>query len=139
MAMKTNLQTLIGGLALSATMFISPSAIAHDWRGYGGGHGFAWNDDYRDQRGGFLARTTCSGERGDRTQSYLNREIWNGNLDRRAARRIQHDIDRLRYREAHECREGDYRSARWIGEEYSRLRNRIDAESGRFSGGWHRR
>lgn len=137
MAMKTNLKAITSGLVLGAALFIVPAASAHDWRDHGGGLGF--NGDYRDQRNGFLVQTTCSGERGNRTQNYLNREIWNGNLDRWTARRIQRDIDRLRYREEHECREGDFRSARNIGQEYIRVREWIDSESNRYNRGWHRR
>jgi hypothetical protein len=140
--MMTNLKAIASGLVLGAALLISPAASAQDWRNYGGGyspHGNYQNGGQRFQRNAFLVQTTCSGERGFRTQNRLSREFRNGNLDRWTARRIQRDIDRLRYREDRECRQGDFRSARNIGQEYGRINAWIDSASGRLNRGLYRR
>jgi len=137
MAMTTNLKAIASAMVLGATLLIGPAASAHDWRGYSGGFGF--NGSFGDPRDTFLVQSTCSGESGYRVQNRLNRAIQNGSLERWTARRIQRDIDRLRGREAHECREGDFRSARKIGQEYIRVRDWIDTESSWYGPGWHRR
>ena len=139
MAMKNFLKTIPRGLALCAVLLIGSAASAHDWRNHGGGYGFQGDHRNSDYPDGYLVRATCSGDQGFRIQNRLSREVQNGNLDRRIARGIQRDIDRLRYREAHECREGDLRAARNIGRGYIRVRERIDHESGRYKGGWHHR
>ncbi len=145
MAMKTNLKTIPRGFALCAALFIGTAANAHDWHNhsgrYGNGGGYGFQGDHRngEYRDGYLVNATCSGDQGFRIQNRLSREVQNGNLDRRTSRRIQRDIDRLRFREEHECREGDFRAARNIGREYIRIRQWIDQESGRYNSGWHHR
>ncbi|WP_295525498.1 hypothetical protein [Novosphingobium sp. Chol11] len=137
--MKTYLKAITSGLVMGAALMIGPAAIAHDESIYGG-YGFRGDvigGDRWGQRAGYLVQSTCSGERGLQVQRRLNREIRFGNLDRWNARRIQNDIDRLRFQEARECRQGDFRSARRIGREYSRIDARIDSVSGHLDRGWH--
>ncbi len=128
--MKTNLKAITSALVLGAALLIGPAASAQ---------GSYRNVDHGFQRNAFLVQTTCSGERGFHTQNRLTRAVRSGALDRGTARRIQRDIDRLRFRETRECRQGDLRSARNIGREYGRINAWIDSASDRFNRGWHRR
>jgi len=138
--MKTFFKAITSGLVVGAALMLGSPVSAHDWRNYGGDYGFRGDfhcSDFRGRSGGYLVQSTCSGERGFQVQNRLNREIRFGNVDRWSARRIQNDIDRLRFQEARECRQGDVRSARSIGREYNRVDARIDFATRRFDRGWH--
>ena len=104
----------------------------------GGGYYNRYRDPYEtDQR---LISTTCSGERGANMQNRLDMAMRDRAISPDDARRIGSQIDRLRQREAHECNEGDWGSARSIGRDYVRLRAYMDSVTGyqpRWGGrGW---
>ncbi len=152
--MKTMTKVLTTALALGSAVTISGAASAQDWHGpgYGGGHesGYDWgggpDGSWRDRQpvDRRLAYTTCTGKRGYWMESRLQAARERGQIDWRTARRIQKSIDRLQWREQHECSEGDYRAATRIGLEYDRIGAWIARESasygnGNWGGGYWRR
>lgn len=132
--MKTFTKVLTAALALGGALTISGSASAQDWRGPG--YGGDWRA--RAEANRYLADTTCSGHRAYWAQSRLQVSLERGQIDRWTAQRIQTAIDRVQYREAHECREGDYRAVQSIGREYNRIGDWIAREAASYRGnsGW---
>lgn len=128
------LKKITAGLVLGAALLAGGAAQAQSWgnydRGYGNGYGY--QRDWREQRDidRTLVESTCSGQRGQAIEARLQREVWEGDIDRRTAARLQWEIDRLQDRERHECRERDFREARDIGKQYVRIRALIDQQTG---------
>ena len=141
--MKTITKALTTALVLGSAISLAGCANAHDWRGPAVGYGGGWNgpDGYAE-RSDYLVGSTCSGQRGDALEYRLRVGVERGRIDRGAAWRLQNAIDRLQYREEHECREGDYRAARDIGREYNRISALIGRETGSptygYGGYWGR-
>jgi hypothetical protein len=130
--MTTITRVLAAALALGGAMTISGCANAHDWHGPGHGyaqpHGGGWNGA-GPSRAGFnhhVVETTCSGQRGFTLERNLRVQMNRGLIDGWTGQRIQNAINRLQWRERHECREGDYRAASRIGREYTRIGQWID-------------
>ncbi|MBX9883996.1 MAG: histidine kinase [Novosphingobium sp.] len=132
--MKTMTRVLAATLALGSAVAMSGSAHAHDWRGNGWGYDQPWGGGWQGGRGDFGG--TCSGQRGYGLERALRFKTSRGLIDFRAARRIQGAIDRLQWREQHECSEGDWRAVRRINREYDRIDQWIDEEAGRYRGGY---
>lgn len=140
-------KSMIAALAIGAALAGAGTASAQSWgggswggQGYGGGYGYS--DSWRHPGPGNrnLVAATCSGQRGMQLENRLRYKLSRGRIDFRTARRIDRAIDRLQYREYHECREGDFRAARNIGREYNRIDRWIDFEIGRghHHDNWHR-
>ena len=139
-------KTLAAALALGSAVTMTGTASAHDWDrpGYGysqpyGGYG----DQRARQRAAYsryLVGTTCSGQRGATLEHHLRFQYNLGRVDRWTAGRIQTAIDRLQWREQHECGEGDWRAAGRIGREYQRISRWITDVSGPggYGDGWRR-
>ena len=129
--MKTMTKVLTAALALGGAMTMSGCANAHDWRGpgYGPGYGYAqphgggWDGAARNRAAfnDYVVDTTCSGQRGFTLEHHLRFQMNRGLIDGWTGQRIQNAINRLQWRERHECREGDYRAAGRIGREYMRI------------------
>ncbi len=128
--MKTMTKLMAAALALGSAVTITSTASAHDGWGYaqpwGGG---GWRGDRGDFGG------TCSGQRGYGLERQLRWKTSRGLIDYRTAQRIQRDIDRLQWKEQHECREGDWRAVGKINRDYDRIDHWIDEAAGR-SWGW---
>jgi hypothetical protein len=135
-------KSLIAALAMGAALAGTGTASAQSWGGHGYGGGYGYSDSWRQPGPGNrnLVAATCSGQRGMQLENRLRFKMSRGRIDPRTARRIDRAIDRLQYREFHECREGDFRAARNIGREYNRIDRWIDAEIRRFhhDDDWHR-
>lgn len=130
--MTTMTRVLAAALALGGAMTISGCANAHDWHGPGYGyahpHGSGWNGAGPSGAGfnHHVVETTCSGQRGFTLERNLRVQMDRGLIDGWTGQRIQNAINRLQWRERHECREGDYRAASRIGREYMRIDQWID-------------
>jgi len=134
--MKTMTKVFGTALALGSAVTLSGSASAHDWRGGGWGWGYTqqWGGGgWRGDRGDFGG--TCSGQRGYGLERELRFKTSRGLIDFDAARRIQGAIDRLQWKEQHECSEGDWRAVGKISRDYDRIDHWIDEEAGRYRGG----
>lgn len=130
--MKTMTKVLAGVLALGSAATISGTANAHDWRGDGWGNsGWGYNQTWGGGgwRGDFGG--TCSGQRGYGLERQLRWKTSRGLIDYRTAQRIQRDIDRLQWKEQHECAEGDWRAVGRINRDYDRIDRWIDEAAGR--------
>jgi len=131
--MKTMTKVLAAALALGSAATITGTASAHDWRGNGWGYnqpyGSGWyGGGWRGDRGDFGG--TCSGQRGYGLERQLRWKTSRGLIDYRTAQRIQRDIDRLQWREQHECAEGDWRAVGQIQRDYDRIDHWIDEAAG---------
>lgn len=124
--LKTLATLATTGAALAGSLLAAAPAQAQPWGGYGYGYGY----DRQAVDG------VCSGQRGQMLESRLQREVWEGDIDRRTAADLHWRIDRLQDRERHECREGDFREARDIARQYANLQSVIERESG---SGWRYR
>ncbi len=126
--MKTMTKVLATALALGSAVTLGGSASAHDWRGNGYGYGYAQpgGGGWQGYPGG-----TCSGQRGYGLERELRFKTSRGLIDYRTAQRIQRDIDRLQWKEQHECREGDWRAVGKINRDYDRIDHWIDEAAGR--------
>lgn len=140
---------IAAALALGGAVAMSGTASAHEWRGPATGYGYAqsYGGGYWDQRARqraaynrYLVGTTCSGQRGATLEHHLRFQYNLGRVDRWTAGRIQTAIDRLQWREQHECGEGDWRAAGRIGQEYQRINRWIADVSGPggYDGDWRR-
>lgn len=135
--MKTMTKVLATALALGSVVTISGEASARDWRGNGWGYAQTYGGGWRGDRGDFGG--TCSGQRGYSLERQLRFQTSRGRIDYRTAQRIQRDIDRLQWREQHECGEGDWRAVGKISRDYDRIGDRIAWEAGRYRDGYWRR
>lgn len=130
--MKKVTKVLTAALALGGALAMSGCANAHDWRGPGYGyaqpHGGGWNGAAQSRAAfnDYVVDTTCSGQRGYTLEHHLRFQMNRGLIDGWTGQRIQNAINRLQWRERHECREGDYRAAGRIGREYMRIGQWID-------------
>jgi hypothetical protein len=132
-------KSLLAALAMGAALAGAGTASAQQWGGqswggHGGGYGYSDSWRHPGPAGRNLVAATCSGQRGMQLENRLRFKLNRGRIDFRTARRIDRAIDRLQYREFHECREGDFRAARNIGREYNRIDRWIDREIDRFHG-----
>ena len=123
--MKTFSKILTAALALGGAMTMTGAANAHDWNergngwgGYSQPYGGGWDRAARQKAefNRYLVDTTCSGQRGYTLEHHLRFQMNRGLIDGWTGQRIQNAINRLQWRERHECREGDYRAAGRIGE-----------------------
>lgn len=137
--MKTMTKVLATALALGSAVTLGGTASAQDWRGNGNGWGYAQpgGGGWRGDRGDFGG--ACSGQRGYGLERELRFKTSRGLIDFRAAQRIQRSIDRLQWREQHECREGDWRALGKINRDYDRIDRWIDEEAGRYRNDYWRR
>lgn len=135
--MKTMTKVLAAALALGSAATITGTASAHDWRGgWNGGWGYSqsWGGGgWRGDRGDFGG--ACSGQRGYGLERQLRWKTSRGLIDYRTAQRIQRDIDRLQWKEQHECAEGDWRAVGRIQRDYDRIDHWIDEAAG-WRRGW---
>jgi hypothetical protein len=140
-------KTLAAALALGSAVTMTGTASAHDWNRPGYGYSQPYGGGYGDQRvrqraaySRYLVGTTCSGQRGATLEHHLRFQYNLGRVDRWTAGRIQTAIDRLQWREQHECGEGDWRAAGRIGREYQRISRWITDVSGPggYGDGWRR-
>lgn len=134
--MKTMTKVLAAALALGSAATITSTASAHDWRG-GWNNGWGYNQPYggggwRGDRGDFGG--ACSGQRGFGLERQLRWKTSRGLIDYRTAQRIQRDIDRLQWKEQHECAEGDWRAVGRINRDYDRIDRWIDEAAWRRRG-----
>ncbi|OYU36127.1 hypothetical protein [Novosphingobium sp. PASSN1] len=127
--MKTMTKVLTAAIALGSAVGMAGTASANHWRGPG--YASSWQQPSGNR---YLVETTCSGHRAYWAQSRLQVSLERGQIDPWSARRIQTAIDRLQYREEHECREGDYRAAQVIGREYNRIGDWIAREAASYRG-----
>lgn len=130
--MKTTTKVLATALALGSAMTLSGSASAHDWRGNGWGYEQRWGGGWQGGRGDFGG--TCSGQRGFGLERQLRWKTSRGLIDYRTAQRIQRDIDRLQWKEQHECAEGDWRALGRINRDYDRIDRWLDEAAWRRRG-----
>lgn len=135
--MKTMTKILAAALALGSAATITGTASAHDWRGGGWGYTQPYGGGWRGDRGDFGG--TCSGQRGYGLERQLRWKTSRGQIDYRTAQRIQRDIDRLQWKEQHECREGDWRAVGKINRDYDRIDRWIDEAADQYGGGYWRR
>ncbi len=131
--MKTMTKVLAAALALGSAVTITGTASAHDGWGYWGGgwRGNGWQGNAWQGDGG-----VCSGQRGYQLERELRFKTSRGLIDYRAAQRIQRDIDRLQWKEQHECAEGDWRAVGKISRDYARIDRWIDEEAEQYRGGY---
>lgn len=129
--MKTMTKVLAGALALGCAATMTGTASAHDWQGNGWGYAQPWGGGWRGDVGG-----TCSGQRGYGLERELRFKTSRGLIDYRTAQRIQRDIDRLQWKEQHECAEGDWRAVGKISRDYDRIDRWIDEEAAQYGGGY---
>jgi hypothetical protein len=127
--MKTTTKVLAAALALGSAVAISGTASAHDWRWNGWGYAQPYGGGWYGDRGDFGG--TCSGQRGFGLERQLRWKTSRGLIDYRTAQRIQREIDRLQWKEQHECAEGDWRAVGRINRDYDRIDRWIDEEAGR--------
>lgn len=134
--MKTMTKVLCTALALGSAATITGTASAHDWRG-GNGWGYAqpYGGGWQNGGGGGV----CSGQRGYQLENELRFKTSRGLIDYRTAQRIQRDIDKLQWKEQHECREGDWRAVGKINRDYDRIDHWIDEAADQYRGGYWRR
>ena len=127
--MKTMTKVLTTALAISSAMIVSGNASAHDGRANGWGYEQRLGGGWQGGRGNFGG--TCSGQRGYGLERELRLKTSRGLIDYRMAQRIQRDIDRLQWKEQHECAEGDWRAIGKINRDYDRIDHWIDEAAGR--------
>ncbi|MFM9936379.1 MAG: hypothetical protein ACKVOL_09280 [Novosphingobium sp.] len=141
--MSTITKTLTAALALAGALVSTGAASAHDWNGgaswQNGGYAYYQPTFGPSPRDRYLAETTCSGQRGFTLENRLRIKVDRGQISPWTAGRIQRAIDGLQFKERHECREGDFRAARNIGQDYLRINTWIDRETGGYRGGWYGR
>ncbi len=127
--MKTMTKVLTTALALGCAVAMGGAVSAHDWRGGGYSWGYArpYGGGWRGDRGDFGG--TCSGQRGYALERQLRYQLSRGRIDGWTAQRIKGAIDKLQWREQHECAEGDYRAVYKIGRDYDRIGEWIARES----------
>ncbi|GEN99103.1 hypothetical protein NSE01_09360 [Novosphingobium sediminis] len=132
--MKTMTKVFAAALALGGAATSTGTASAHDWRGNGWGYSQQYGGGDRGNFGG-----ACSGQRGYQLERELRFKTSRGLIDYRTAQRIQRDIDKLQWKEQHECREGDWRAVGKIQRDYARIDHWIDEAADQYRGGYWRR
>ncbi|WP_421848611.1 histidine kinase [Novosphingobium sp.] len=130
--MKTTTKVLATALALGSAMALGGTASAHDWRGNGWGYAQPYGGGWQGDRGDFGG--TCSGQRGYGLERQLRWQVNRGRIDGWTAQRIQGAIDKLQWKEQHECSEGDWRAVGKISRDYDRIGDWIARESGGYWG-----
>lgn len=115
--------------AAGATVGVAAPAAAqyypqpYGYNGYVNVYGYG---GYGMDRG---VQAICSGQRGYALEGRLRHEQQEGEIDPYTADRIHQAIDRLEYKQRHECAEGDWRSIARIGSRYDRIAQWIETSA----------
>jgi hypothetical protein len=121
-------------LVLVAGSLASASAAqAQRWDNSYGSRGYGYGAD----RGDWIARAVCSGQRAHALEARLNRETQQGAINPGTAERMHDQIDQLEDRSRQECAEGDRRAMSGILQRYERIEGWLrNAESNGWNRGW---